>query len=30
MYGNLSLSEIYTAQLAEQVNMVWKDQWSSE
>jgi hypothetical protein len=30
MYGNLPISEIYTAQLAEQINSMWKDQWPHE
>ena len=30
MYGNLSNSEVYTAQLAEQINYMWKDQWHDE
>lgn len=30
IYGNLPVVEIYTAQLAEQVNLVWKDQWYAE
>jgi len=30
VYGNLPTSEIYTAQLAEQVNLVWQQQWYEE
>lgn len=30
VYGNLPPLEIYTAQLAEQVNLVWKNQWYDE
>lgn len=30
VYGNLPSSEIYTAQLAEQVNLMWKQQWYEE
>jgi ribosomal protein S13 len=30
IYGNLPTVEIYTAQLAEQVNLVWKEQWFAE
>lgn len=30
MYGNLPVSEIYTAQLAEQVNIMWQNQWYEE
>jgi len=30
MYGNLSVSETYTAQLAEHINLTWKNQWFDE
>jgi len=30
MYGNLSSSETYTAQLAEHINLTWKNQWFDE
>ena len=30
IYGNFPLGEIFTARLAEQVNLVWQEQWHSE